>query len=219
MNKVLFVIGMGPGVGAAVARRFAREGFSVGAVARSAEKLEQQLAGLRSAGVTVAGATADAGDIGSLRKALARLQADLGDAGVLVYNAAGMTYRPLAELSPEQFAADLAVSAVGAFTSAQQVLPSMRARRAGTILLTGGGFAFEPIPAMASLGVGKAAIRNLAFSLYADLKDTGVHAATVTICGTVAPGTPFDPERIAEAYWQLHMQPEGAFERELQFRG
>ena len=74
------------------------------------------------------------------------------------------------------------------------------------------------MPIMASLGVGKAAIRNLAFSLFADLKDSGVHAATVTICGMVAPGTAFDPDRIANAYWQLHTQPIDAFEREVQFR-
>jgi short-subunit dehydrogenase len=125
----------------------------------------------------------------------------------------------LTGVGAERFAADLDVSVVGAFTAAQHVLPAMRARSAGTVLLTGGGFAFEPIPEMASLDVGKAAIRNLAFSLHADLKDSGVHAATVTICGTVAPGTPFDPDRIADAYWQLHVQPTGAFERELQFRG
>ncbi len=219
MDKVIFIVGMGPGVSAAVARRFAREGYAIGAVARSADKLEEQLAALRASGVRVAGATADAGDIGSLRAALVRLRAALGDAGVLVYNAAGVTYRPLAELSPEAFAADLAVSVVGAFTAAQQVLPAMRAQRSGTILLTGGGFAFEPMPVMASLGVGKAAIRNLAFSLHADLLESGIHAATVTICGTVAPGSAFDPDRIAEAYWRLHAQPAGAFEREVQFRG
>lgn len=219
MDKVIFIVGMGPGVSAAVARRFAREGYAVGAVARSADKLERQLAALRSAGVAAAGATADAGDIGSLRQALNALRAELGDARVLVYNAAGMTYRPLADLSPEQFSADLAVSVVGAFAAVQQVLPAMRAQRSGTILLTGGGFAFEPMPTMASLGVGKAAIRNLAFSLHSDLKDSGVHAATVTICGTVAPGSAYDPDRIADVYWQLHAQPVGAFEREIQFRG
>lgn len=219
MDKVIFIVGMGPGVSAAVARRFAREGYAVGAVARSADKLERQLAALRSAGVAAAGATADAGDIGSLRQALNALRAELGDARVLVYNAAGMTYRPLEDLSPEQFCADLAVSVVGAFTAAQQVLPAMRAQRSGTILLTGGGFALEPMPAMASLGVGKAAVRNLAFSLHSDLKDSGVHAATVTICGTVAPGSAYDPDRIADVYWQLHAQPVGAFEREIQFRG
>ena len=219
MDKVIVIVGMGPGVSAAVARRFAREGYAIGAVARSADKLEEQLAALRASGVRVAGATADAGDIGSLRAALVRLRAALGDAGVLVYNAAGVTYRPLAELSPEAFAADLAVSVVGAFTAAQQVLPAMRAQCSGTILLTGGGFAFEPMPVMASLGVGKAAIRNLAFSLHADLLESGIHAATVTIRGTVAPGSAFDPDRIAEAYWRLHAQPAGAFEREVQFRG
>lgn len=219
MDKVIYIVGMGPGVSAAVARRFAGEGYAVGAVARSADKLERQLAMLRAAGVKVAGATADAGDIASLQRALATLQTELGDASVLVYNAAGMTYRPLAQLSAEQFSADVSVSVVGAFAAAQAVLPMMRARRSGTILFTGGGFAFEPMPIMASLGVGKAAIRNLAFSLFADLKDSGVHAATVTICGMVAPGTAFDPDRIANAYWQLHTQPIAAFEREVQFRG
>ena len=219
MNKVIYIVGMGPGVSAAVARRFGGEGYAVGAVARDGAKLERQLAALRGAGVQAVGATADAGDIGYLSAALERLQGTLGDAGVLVYNAAGVTYRPLADLGAEQFAADLAVSVTGAFAAAQFVLPSMRSRRAGTLLLTGGGFAFEPMASLASLGVGKAGIRNLAFSLHADLKDVGVHAATVTICGTVAPGTPFDPDRIADAYWQLHTQPPGSFEREFQFRG
>jgi NAD(P)-dependent dehydrogenase (short-subunit alcohol dehydrogenase family) len=219
MNKVLYLVGMGPGMSAAVARRFAREGYAIGAVARHAEKLELQLSELRASGFRAVGAAADAGDIAALRTALDRLRGELGDASVMVYNAAGVTYQPLADVGAERFAADLAVSVVGAFAAAQHVLPAMRSRRAGTVLLTGGGFAFEPMPVMASLGVGKAAIRNLAFSLYADLKDTGVHAATVTICGTVAPGTPFDPDRIAEAYWQLHLQPAGAFEREVQFRG
>jgi hypothetical protein len=77
----------------------------------------------------------------------------------------------------------------------------------------------QHLPVMASLGVGKAAIRNLAMSLYADLKDSGIHAAIVTICGSVAPESVFDPDRIAQAYWQLHAQPAGAFEREIQFRG
>lgn len=219
MDKVIYIVGMGPGVSAAVARRFGGEGYAIGAVARDGAKLERQLAALHDAGLQAVGATADAGDIGSLRAALARLQAALGDAGVLVYNAAGATHRALAVVSAEQFAADLAVTITGAFAAAQFVLPSMRTRRAGTLLLTGGGFAFEPIASMASLGVGKAGVRNLAFSLHADLKDSGIHAATVTICGTVAPGTPFDPELIAESYWQLHAQPAGSFEREFQFRG
>ena len=218
-DKVIYIIGMGPGVSAALARRFGREGYAVGAIARNADKLEGQMAVLRGAGIRAASAAADAGDIGELRAGMARLQNELGDAEVLVYNAAGVTYRPLAEVSAEQFASDLGVSVTGAFTAAQFVLPGMRLRRTGTLLFTGGGFALEPVPVLASLGVGKAAIRNLAYSLHADLKDSGVHAATVTICGTVAPGTPFDPDRIADAYWDLHAQPAGSFDREVLFRG
>ena len=67
--------------------------------------------------------------------------------------------------------------------------------------------------------MGKAGIRNLAFSLFAELKDAGIHAATVTIGGLVKPGTAFDPDQIAEAYWTLHVQPKGSFERELVLQG
>ena len=219
MDKVIFIVGMGPGVSAAVARRFAREGFAVGAVARDPAKLAAQVDDLRAAKFRAAGVPADAGDPQSLQQALARLRTELGDADVLVYNAAGVTYRPLAELDAARFAVDLSVSVGGALVAAQSVLPAMRARGSGTLLLTGGGFAFEPVPELASLGVGKAGVRNLAFSLHADLKDSGIHAATVTICGPVAPDTAFDPDRIADAYWQLHEQPAGAFEREVQFKG
>jgi NAD(P)-dependent dehydrogenase (short-subunit alcohol dehydrogenase family) len=111
--------------------------------------------------------------------------------------------------------ADLQVSVGGALAAVQAVLPAMRARGRGTLLLTGGGFAFEPMPPMASLGAGKAALRNLAFSLHADLAPAGIHAGTVTICGTVKPGTAFDPDRIADSFWALHAQPAGSFEREV----
>ncbi|MBC7938908.1 MAG: short-chain dehydrogenase, partial [Chitinophagaceae bacterium] len=92
---------------------------------------------------------------------------------------------------------------------------AMMARGSGTLLFTGGGYAFEPTPMLASVGAGKAALRNLTFSLFADLKERGIHAATVTIGGAVKAGTEFDPDAIAECYWQLHMQPKGCFEREI----
>lgn len=219
MDKVMVLVGMGPGVGTAVAQRFAREGFAVGAVARDAARLQGALQPLRAAGARVAAAAADAGDAAALRAALDALRGELGDPGVLVYNAAAARPLPLAQLGAEQLMADLHTSIGGALAAAQAVLPAMRARSAGTLLFTGGGFALEPMPVMASLGVGKAGIRNLAYSLFAELKDAGIHAATVTICGPVQPGTAFDPARIAEAYWALHSQPTGSFEREVLFRG
>jgi NADP-dependent 3-hydroxy acid dehydrogenase YdfG len=216
---VIVIVGMGPGVSAAVARRFGREGFKVVAIARRADALKEQTDALAAAGVTAQGYTADASDPASLHDALTRVAAEHGAPSVLVYNAAGVRYKPMAQLSADELNADLRISIGGALAAAQAVLPSMREQAAGTILFTGGGFAFEPMAALASLGVGKAGIRNLAFSLFADLKDAGIHAATVTIGGMVKAGTAFDPDKIAEAYWALHVQPKSSFERELVFKG
>jgi NADP-dependent 3-hydroxy acid dehydrogenase YdfG len=212
---VIAIVGMGPGVSAAVARRFSREGFKVAAIARRADALKAQTDALAGA----QGYVADAADPAALTAALARVAADHGAPSVLVYNAAAMRYKPLAQLSADELNADLRISIGGALAAAQAVLPAMREQGAGTLLFTGGGFAFEPMPAMASLGVGKAGIRNLAFSLFAELKDAGIHAATVTIGGLVKPGTAYDPDKIAEAYWALHAQPKGSFERELVLKG
>ena len=219
MSKLLAVVGMGPGVSLAAARRFTKEGYSVAAIARRADVLQEQVDALKATGATAKGYTADSGDPSSLSAALGKIALEMGDPDVLLYNAAGVRFKPLAELTADEFNADLRVSIGGALAAAQVVLPAMRKTGRGSILFTGGGFAFEPMPPLASLGVGKAGIRNLAFSLFAELKDKGIHAGTVTICGPVKAGTPFDPDRIAEAFWTLHAQPSGGFERELMFKG
>ena len=214
----LFLVGMGPGVSAAVARRFGREGFRVVAIARRADALNAQVQALRADSVDAHAQVGDASDATALAAALGQAAATHGAADTLVYNAAGVRFKPLAELTAAELMADLQVSVGGALAAAQAVLPAMRARGGGTLLFTGGGFAFEPMPAMASLGAGKAALRNLAFSLHAELAPAGIHAGTVTICGMVKHGTAFDPDRIAESFWALHAQPAGAFEREVMFK-
>ena len=205
------VIGFGPGIGAAVARRFAAGGFDVLGLARDPARH----AALAGPGVTLG--AADAGDPDSLASALQ------GDVRVLVYNAYRMT--PLAPgpsaLTPGDAAADFAVNVGGALAAIQAVLPGMRAAGQGSILLTGGGLALDPTGwlAAASLAIGKAGLRNLAHALQAELAPEGIHAGTVTIAGAVAPGTAFDPDRIAEAYWQLHLDPPGGFRPEIIFKG
>jgi short-subunit dehydrogenase len=94
----------------------------------------------------------------------------------------------------------------------------MREQKKGTILFTGGGLALNPYPAYASLAIGKAAIRSLAFSLGGELEADNIQVATVTIFGMVKPDTHFDPDLIAEAYWTLHTQPAGERQREIQYK-
>lgn len=216
MSDTLFLIGYGPGVGHAVARRFAREGFAVGAVARKAETLDAAGALAREFGVTTAGACADAGDEPALRAALQTLADALGAPGALVYNAAAVTQALPSALSFERLVKDFAVGVGGALVAAQTVLPAFRAAGKGSLLFTGGGFALQPVPALASLGVGKAGLRNLAQSLYQELAGSGITVGTVTVGGAVGSGPAFEPDAIAEHFWALHAGDGSQWERRVQ---
>ena len=147
---------------------------------------------------------ADAGDESSLIHVFAQIRAELGNPEVLIYNAAAFTPGKPSTIASEQLLHDFQVNVTGALVAVQQVLPAMQANRRGTILLTGGGLALYPSAAAASLAIGKAGIRSLAFTLAQELKDSGIRVGTVTICGSVKPGTHFDPDAIAQSYLALH---------------
>ena len=217
-KPVIAVVGAGPGVGLAVARKFAREGYRVALVARRPEALDEYVAELDRAGVTARGFPADAADEASLRSAFAEIRASMGSPEVLVYNAAIMKQGRPSEIPVADLVYDFRVNVAGAVVAAQEVVPDMRKQRRGTILLTGGGLALSPMAPMASLSIGKAGIRSLAQSMGAELEADGIHVATVTICGFVKPGSHFDPDRIADVYWALHQQEPGKREREVIYK-
>src|SRR4051794_5233388 len=137
----LLLVGTGPGLGAALARRFAREGYRLTLVARSEEPLATIAQELRDAGADVAVVEADAGEAEGLRAALSPLFAAPSVPGVVIYNAALMAFDELLTVSPEQLADAYAVDVVGGVVTAQLAVPVMRAAGSGTLLFTGGGFA------------------------------------------------------------------------------
>jgi short-subunit dehydrogenase len=95
---------------------------------------------------------------------------------------------------------------------------AMRAGGSGTIIVTGGGFADHPIPALATVSLGKAALRSAATMLGADLEPDGIRVATLTIAGQILAGTAFDPQKIAESYWEVaHF--DGPWQSEFRFTG
>jgi len=217
-QEICVVVGAGPGVGLAVAKRFGREGFKVALVARKQETLDGCVAEMKQAGTETLGFAADASDFASLKNAFAQIKAQLGDPTVLVYNAAVLKSGVPSELASEDLINNFVVNVAGALISAQQVIPAMKAKKQGTILFTGGGLALYPSPQYASLAIGKAGIRNLAYSLGAELEPDNIQVATVTIAGMVQPGTHFDPDLIAETYWQLHQQPANQKQREVVYK-
>lgn len=204
------MVGAGPGIGAAVARRFARAGLSVGLIARSEATVKAVADGITG---DVLALTADSTDEVGLRAALDRVVDQYGVPEVVVYNAAIIQPDAVGDLTAQQHLDAWAVNVVGAITTAAHVVPAMAERGSGSFIITGG--MPEPKPGYASLSLGKAGVRTLVTLLDQQYGDSGIHAASVTVGGAVAPGTAYDPDDIAEHYWRLHTQPRDQWEHEV----
>ncbi|RMI42963.1 SDR family NAD(P)-dependent oxidoreductase [Actinomadura harenae] len=211
------IIGAGPGVGRAVARRFAEEGLPVALLARGGRTLRDAADALAPTGVPVAAFTADAADRADLDAALDKAVGEHGVPDVVVYNAALIRPDALGELSVAEHMEAWAVNVVGAANAAARLVPAMAARGGGTFLITGG--MPEPKPEYVSLSLGKAGVRTLVALIDRQYGASGVHAASVTIDGPVAPGTDFDPDVIAHHYWTLHKQPRPDWQHEILHTG
>jgi NAD(P)-dependent dehydrogenase (short-subunit alcohol dehydrogenase family) len=214
----LLLIGAGPGVGAGVVRRFGREGFRSTLISRG-ETLEQLAPELRSGGLDIEAMAADIEDLDGYRATLERIFSAPGAPGVSVYNAALPDPGAILDATVERLRTAYDVDVIGAVIAAQVATPVLRAGGGGTLLVTSGGFADHPVPALATLSMGKAALRSAQTLVAAGVADDGIHAATVTIAGSVKPGTNFDPDNIAELFWTAHTDPRDAWQTEYRFTG
>ena len=229
-RKVAVVLGVGPGLGAAVARRFAREGFAVGLMARGKDKLTPVQAEIEKDGGTALSIATDATNPASVAAAFAQVRDQLGAPEVFVYNAGAFQMGGILEVTPEQFEQCWKANCFGGFLGAQQVLPAMVARRRGTILLTGATGSLRGGAQFACLAVGKFGLRALAQSLAREFGPQGIHVAHIIVDGQIdtprlramapdrATHTLLSPAAIAETYWQLHVQDATAWSLELDLR-
>lgn len=214
-NSCCVIVGAGPGLGIHMARRFAQEGFDLALISRHQEKLNTLTETLNSEGYTAQGFAADAAIEQNLTSAFDQVSQWNHKIGVLIYNAAAMNSDNIVDLTPSSMMNNMAINLCGAICSVNQVLPSMRKCGHGTILITGGGLGLEPYPDWASLSAGKAALRSYSIALHKALAQENIHVAVIAVCGIVAAGGLFDPEKIAEAYWQLHAESKPNWRREL----
>lgn len=213
----LIIVGVGPGLGTSVARRFAREGLGVSLVARRPTTLTSATGALSPYDVPVAAYPADAGRPEQLEGALAAAVADHGVPDVVVYNAAIIRADVPGELSPDELAETWAVNVSGILVTAMATIPAMQERGQGTFLVTGG--MPRPIPSHVSLSLGKVGARAVVSMLAEQFGPSGVHVATVTVADEIVPDTSYDPDLIAEHYWRLHGQQPGAWETEYLYDG
>ena len=224
------VLGVGPGLGAAIAGRFAREGYAVGLMARGEESMSGAREEIEGAGGEALAVTADATDAASVARAFDEVRGSLGDPEVLVYNAGAFKMGGILELTPEDFDRCWKANCAGAFYAAQSVLPAMLERGGGTVILTGATAALRGSARFSALAVGKFGLRALAQSMAREFGPRGIHVAHVVIDGQIntqrvremsserEERTMLSPDAIAETYWKLHTQDPTAWTLELDVR-
>jgi len=226
---VAVVVGVGPGLGAALVRRFA-PAYAVAMLARKAEYLQALADEIRHSGATVLALSCDVSDRAQITAAFRAIRTDLSDPAVLLYNAGSGTFGTITEITPAQYEADWRVNAFGAFVAAKEVAPGMIARGRGTMLFTGATAGVKAGPRSVAFGPAKFALRGLAQALARDLGPQGIHVAWINVDGSIdIPGarglkpslTDSDflkPEAIAETYWHLAHQDASAWTMELEVR-
>jgi NADP-dependent 3-hydroxy acid dehydrogenase YdfG len=203
----LVIVGAGPNLGLAVARRFGREGFAVGLVSRTESRLVELAGQLRLDGINVAGAAADIRDSDALAGAIGRLVDELGPVEVLEFSPlpAPEFMKPILETTVDDVRGPLEFSVLGAVAATRAVIEPMRAAGRGTILFTTGGAAVNPYPARAGVGISFAGEVAYARMLHDAVRDDGIHVAHIAVAGRIAPGADNEPDDVAEVLWTHHV--------------
>ncbi len=204
------IIGAGPGLGAAVARRFGREGFSVALISRDQAKLDGLAAELEAGGVTARGYSADVREPATVETALARAAAELGPITALQYSPLPSReyLKPVLDLTPELALEALRFSALGLIHAARAVLPAMREAGEGSIILINGGTSVKARAGFAGTSVAFPAESAYGEMLHDALQEAGIRVAQLVIPGAI-PRLQLENgiDDVAERIWDLHAAP------------
>ena len=226
MSKpVAVVVGAGPGLGSALARRFAEGGMAVAVARRRQEEL--------SALAEETGGRAyacDATDHGSVEALFQAVERDLGRPALVAFNAGAYQRGGILEIDPKDFERCWRIGCLGGFHVGQAAAKRMLPAGQGTILFTGATASLRGSAGFMNLAMPKFGLRAVAQSMARELGPQGIHVAHVLIDGQIAGDRPgyrpeergedavLAPAAIAEAYWQLHRQPRSAWTQELDLR-
>ena len=214
-------VGIGPRNGASFARRFGREGYAVALLSRKTELSSAIAAELESAKAYACDVT----DPAAVESAFAAVREDLGEIDVLVYNAGSGVWGNIDDLSADDFERAWRINTMGAFLVSKQVIPSMKQRGAGSIIMVGATASLRGKPFTTAFAPAKAAQRSLAQAMARHLWPSGVHVSLIIIDGGIQLGasevdtpTNLDPDDIAETAYFLSQQPRSAWSFEVDVR-
>ena len=210
MSKAIMIVGAGPAIGRGVADKFGKAGWSVVLTARNPDRLAEEAAALSAKGITVQTVPADATDPVALRAALAKGNELTGGLTVVHFNAAVVRMQDLFSMTDAEVTSDLAINVAAGLHTIRAAV-GLFSDRGGTILVTGGGIATNPNANAASLGVGKAAMRNVVEALAKPLAERGIRIALATVRAKVLPDSP-ESVGVADTMWELATNPGAPWE-------
>lgn len=231
---VCCVIGAGDATGSAVARRFAKEGYTVCVARRTATALKPLVDQITVEGGKAVAFGLDARREDQVINFFHQIEAEVGQVEVLVFNVGGNVRFPVLETTAQKYFKVWEMCAMAGFLAGREAARIMLPRGRGTLLFTGATASLRGAAGFAAFAGGKAALRALAQSMARELGPKGLHVAHVVIDGMidtaftrehfaqrveeVGPDGILNPDHIADAYWWLHEQPRDAWTFELDLR-
>ena len=230
MGKIAVIAGVGPGLGAALARKFVAEGCNVALLSRSSAYIKNLSTRLAKSGRTVIPIPTDITEPEQVDNSFDRIRAELGDPDILVNHAGNAAWGSFANLTPEAFEGAWRVCTLGGFLCSKQVIPGMLKKGGGSILFTGATSAVRGRADAIAFSSAKFATRGLASALAREVGPYGIHVAHVIIDGVIdTPGVRqryklseneplLEPDAIAGTYWALVQQERSAWTFEVDVR-
>ena len=203
------LVGAGRGLGAAIARRFGREGFDLALISRNLERIESLAAELRGEGFTARGYAASVRDPHALVTALDQASQELGPIEVLEYSPLPQKefLRPILETTPGDLAGAVEFSVYGPVAAVHQVVQGMRFLGRGTILFVNGGSGARPNANVAGTSIAFAGESAFARMLHDTLAGENIHVGQLIIPGAITEGHPtHDPGILADHLWEHHIE-------------
>ena len=233
-DRAVIVMGAGNATGGAIARRFAREGYTACISRRNVEKLQPLVQRIEEAGGRVRAFGADARKEDQVQDMFRTVEEEVGPIEVCVFNVGGNVRFSLEETTSRVFYKVWEMGCFAGFLTGREAVRYMKPRGRGTILFTGATSSMRGASGFAAFSGAKFGLRSLAQSLAREFGPQGIHVAHIIIDGAIDtewiqelfPETYakkeeegiLNPEEIAEAYWQLHLQKRSAWAQEMDLR-
>ncbi|KAL0487358.1 SDR family NAD(P)-dependent oxidoreductase [Acrasis kona] len=228
-TKIAAILGVGPGLGSSIAKKFAKEGYSVAIMSRSLSKLTPVEQEIKRNNGSVISIPTDAGSTDSVKSAYEAIRNEFGASpSVFVYNAGAFSPGGILDTTVEQFENNFKILCTGCFIAAKQFVPDMLSQKSGSFLITGATASLRGGKGFMNLAVGKFGLRALSQSMAREFGPQGIHVAHVIVDGMIDTGSEYtrnkdkkellNPDALAKVYWDLHTQDPTVWTHELDVR-